>query len=115
MYNIWLKLVGLSGASAVAFGAAGAHLLLKKDENLKDIWKTANFYHLIHTCALAYVATFARGKARNIAGSLFFGGMILYSGSIYAIVLTETRKPFSSFVPCGGMCLMAGWLALAFL
>jgi hypothetical protein len=42
MANHWYKITGVSGALAVALGAAGAHMLLKKEDHMKDIWKVRN-------------------------------------------------------------------------
>jgi hypothetical protein len=39
MNNVWFKLTGVSGALAVSLGAIGAHMILKKDESMKETWK----------------------------------------------------------------------------
>ena len=53
---------------------------------------------------------------KNIwAKSLFTAGMTMFSGSIYALVLDpQTFKPLGPVTPLGGMCLIGGWVALAF-
>lgn len=115
MTNVWIKITGVSGAAAVALGAIGAHALLKKDDTMKDTWRTANFYHFIHTCALGLTALHFTGRKRLIVGTLLSAGIILFSGSLYAIVIMNDRKPFASFAPFGGMSFIAAWIAIGFL
>jgi uncharacterized membrane protein YgdD (TMEM256/DUF423 family) len=116
MRNFFTIASGLSGALGVGAGALGAHAMLKKPETYRDVWKTANLYHMLHTCALAIVA-FAplSTRKRNICGSLFLTGILLFSGSCYTVAIMEERKPYSYPAPVGGMCLIAGWVALAVL
>jgi uncharacterized membrane protein YgdD (TMEM256/DUF423 family) len=132
MNNIWIKLTAISGSAAVALGAigvflivffryslitshAGAHAFMKKEDYFKDTWKTANYYHFMHTLALGLVSYHLVGNKRFIVGSLFVGGIILFSGSLYAIVLAGDKKPFAHIAPFGGIMFMLGWLALGFL
>ena len=111
--NIWVKVAGISGASAVLLGAYGAHALLKKDEHMRDTWKTASQYHLIHTVALAACAMHLSGKKRSYVCSLFTSGMVLFCGACYGIVLMNQRKPLNYFAPFGGILMTCGWLAFA--
>jgi uncharacterized membrane protein YgdD (TMEM256/DUF423 family) len=53
------------------------------------------------------------GKKRTVTCTLFLTGMILFCGTCYLIVFLDEKKPYSSVTPYGGMCLMAGWLAIA--
>ena len=93
--NTWQLLTGLSGASAVALGAIGAHALLKKPEAMRETWKTASLYHLVHTVALGLCSEFTFGRKKTICCSLFFTGIVLFSGSCYMVVIMETRQPYS--------------------
>ncbi|KAI2472511.1 hypothetical protein F4781DRAFT_341345 [Annulohypoxylon bovei var. microspora] len=101
------------GATAVCFGAFGAHGLKK---TISDPARLANFataahYQLIHSVALLVAAQ----NQNPISGVLFTSGMTLFSGSIYALVLDPARFRFLGPVtPLGGLCLIAGWAALAF-
>ena len=113
--SAWLKVAGISGVIAVGLGAMGAHAFKSRNENMKDSWKIASNYHLIHTLALAISATVFHGRKRNIVCSLFAGGILLFSGACYTIVIMDQRKPFNYFAPVGGVMMMAGWVAFAFL
>ncbi|KAI8626656.1 hypothetical protein F5Y19DRAFT_217239 [Xylariaceae sp. FL1651] len=103
------------GATAVCFGAFGAHGLKKV---VTDPAKLASFatgahYQLVHSVALL-VASHAAPENKLAAG-LFTAGMTMFSGSIYALVLDPARFRFLGPVtPLGGLCLIGGWVALAF-
>lgn len=113
--NVWVKIAGLSGASAVLLGAVGAHALLKSDENMKETWKTASQYHLIHTVALAISALHFTGRKRTYVCALFTSGMLFFSGACYGIVLLNQRKPLNYLAPVGGLLMTFGWVAFALL
>jgi len=105
--------VGLCGFVSVALGAFGAHALRPLLSSLAtvDIWSTASLYHLVHSGVLLCLAI-ARPAAR-VSFWLFFAGIVLFSGSLYLFALTGI-KAFTPMAPVGGVCLMGGWLALAF-
>ncbi|KAL6748479.1 hypothetical protein V8C86DRAFT_1149486 [Haematococcus lacustris] len=107
----WIHvLAGISGASAVALGAYGAHgFPASTDAYFLEVFKRANHYHLIHSGLLA-VAPLAR-RPTWVAG-LAAVGTLLFSGSCYAIALTQNRA-FAKAAPMGGLTLIAAWLALA--
>ena len=93
---------------AVALGAFGAHALRSTIENhgMLDAWNKAVLYHFIHAIALfvlAFLATANRG-----AWWLFFAGIILFSGSLYIMALTNVRW-LGAITPLGGLCFLAGW------
>jgi len=105
----------LYGASSVALGAFGAHGLKSRisDPSKIDNWKTAAQYQLIHSTALIFAEYAAPRNA--IAKSLFTAGMTMFSGSIYLLVLDpQTFRPLGPVTPLGGLCLIGGWVALAF-
>ncbi|KAI6088177.1 hypothetical protein F4821DRAFT_234790 [Hypoxylon rubiginosum] len=103
----------LYGASAVGFGAFGAHGLKK---TITDPARLANFataahYQLVHSAALLFAAQ----SGNPVSGLLFTAGMTMFSGSIYALVLDPARFKFLGPVtPLGGLCLIGGWIMLAF-
>ncbi|KAI1752807.1 hypothetical protein F4782DRAFT_115628 [Xylaria castorea] len=113
--NMYWTLGCIYGATAVGFGAFGAHALKKI---VTDPAKIASFatgahYQLIHSVALL-VATRAAPENKLAAG-LFTAGMTMFSGSIYALVLDPARFRFlGPITPLGGLCLIGGWAALAF-
>jgi uncharacterized membrane protein YgdD (TMEM256/DUF423 family) len=96
---------------AVALGAFGAHWLRSTIEahGLLDVWNKAVLYHLTHAVALLALAL--HGAANRGAWWLLFVGIFLFSGSLYAISLTNVR-PLGAITPFGGLCLLAGWLWL---
>jgi uncharacterized membrane protein YgdD (TMEM256/DUF423 family) len=74
---------------------------------------TASQYHLLHSVVLLALALFAAwsGKSIRVPASLFCAGILLFSGSIYLLVLTQQRW-LGPVTPLGGLCLIAGWLSL---
>ena len=111
---MWMIISAISGALAVAAGAFGAHGL--RDRVTADqlaAWSTATQYHLIHSAVLLALALYAlyADKSIRLPASLFLAGMLLFSGSIYLLVLTPWRW-LGPITPIGGLCLIAGWLSL---
>ena len=108
---LWWRLAGIAGALAVALGAFGAHgLQARVDATALGWWETAARYHLVHAVALGLVA--AHPATPRIAGWLFVGGILVFSGSLYAMTLTGVRG-LGAITPLGGLCLIGGWVALA--
>jgi uncharacterized membrane protein YgdD (TMEM256/DUF423 family) len=105
-------LVGLAGASAVLLGAFGAHALKDVlDATQRELWHTAVQYHFWHALALA-AATFVRAsKARRIATWAFALGIVMFSGSLYAMALGAPGW-VGIVTPLGGVAFIVGWLAL---
>ena len=97
---------------AVALGAFGAHALRATLEagQMTEIWKTAVFYHFIHGIALFALALW--GRRSNAVWWLFVAGIILFSGSLYLMALTNLRW-LGAITPLGGLCFLAGWAWLA--
>ncbi|HCN78591.1 MAG TPA: DUF423 domain-containing protein [Verrucomicrobiales bacterium] len=107
----------LLGFSAVLLGALGAHGPVH--EKLKaagglEHWQTALEYHLPHALLLAVLALCggAGGKCAAWAWRSIFAGVLLFSGSLYALALTQIGK-LGAVTPLGGLALMLGWLLLA--
>lgn len=97
-----------SGAASVFLGAYGAHGMLDKFSP-KDIgiWQTGVQYQFLHTLALLYAS-----KVSATASVLFAIGIVIFSGSLYGIVLTGKRQ-LGAVTPIGGIALAAGWATLA--
>lgn len=111
---MWIQVAAVSGVLAVVTGAFGAHGL--KDRLTPDqlaSWATASQYHLIHSVALLALALFAAssGKSIRLPASLFSTGIVLFSGSIYLLLLTKMRW-LGPITPIGGLILILGWLSL---
>ena len=108
-----VRLAGILGFVGVAFGAFGAHFLRGRvGESLIEVWKTGVLYHLVHAVALlALAALGARaGRIRIVAG-LFLAGILVFSGSLYLLVLTGERR-LGAVTPLGGVAFLLGWLVL---
>ena len=84
-------------------------------EPLLLIYETAVRYQMYHALALVALGALAGRlppRAITVSGSLFTLGILLFSGSLYLLVLTGTW-PLGIFTPIGGSCFIAGWLWLA--
>ncbi len=111
---MWISVAAISGALAVVAGAFGAHGLKARLEPAQlDSWVTATQYHLLHSVVLLALALFAAHSGRSIRlpAGLFSAGMLLFSGSIYLLVLTKLRW-LGPVTPIGGLLLILGWLSL---
>jgi uncharacterized membrane protein YgdD (TMEM256/DUF423 family) len=111
----------LLAALAVALGAFGAHGLKKiADEQSVEVFKTGVQYQFYHALALMLTAILADkllSKAIKWAGYAFIAGIILFSGSLYAITTFKTMpaevpKFIGPITPLGGLSFIVGWLFL---
>ena len=104
------------GFSGVALGAFGAHALAAViDADSLPTWKTAVQYQLLHAAALlglvALQSRSAPSALLNWCGWLFLLGAVLFSGSLYALVLDGPRW-LGPVTPLGGLAFLSGWLLL---
>lgn len=105
-------LAGFAGASAVMLGAFGAHALRGVlDERGTELWHTAMNYHFWHALAWCLALFFLDAPHRRRAITAFAIGIVLFSGSLYALALGAPRW-FGAITPLGGVALIAGWLLL---
>jgi uncharacterized membrane protein YgdD (TMEM256/DUF423 family) len=105
-------LAGLMGASAVMLGAFGAHALRDVlDARGIELWHTAVQYHFGHALALAVAALLPPGASRRCALVAFAIGVVLFSGSLYALALGAPRW-CGAITPLGGVAFIVGWIAL---
>ena len=105
-----------AGALGVVLGAFGAHALRGSIEpRLIETFQTAVQYQLIHALALLLVSLtigwLGQSQSLEISAYAFMAGIVLFSGSLYGLVLTE-MKWLGPVTPLGGLCLIVGWLAL---
>ena len=110
-----LFLAGFLGVTGVAAGAFGAHALgASVTPERLAVWETAAQYHLIHAVVLLVLATRTTGAVALerwvVAG--FTLGVLLFSFSLYALVLTDVSR-FAMITPVGGSLLMLSWLAIS--
>lgn len=120
----WLVIVaGVSGALAVLLGAFAAHgleafLAAQQMEAELVAKRVGQFdvgarYHLIHSVGLFALAAFGDGSKRWLAASsLMIAGIVLFSGSLYVLVLTNTPM-WGAVTPLGGLSWIASWLLIA--
>ena len=112
---IWTKLASLFMAVGIALGAFGAHALRAKlTGSQMDIYKTASFYHLIHALGLfvvAWVSAQTQDPKILWAGVMMILGIVLFSGSLYALSITGL-KWLGAITPLGGICFIISWLII---
>ena len=113
----WLTVAALLGGFAVAAGAFGAHALEGKlSSHYLDVYQTAVQYQMYHALALLGIALL--GAVQPDASWLqpsawaFLVGIILFSGSLYALVFSGIRI-LGIITPIGGVAFLVGWVLLA--
>ncbi len=107
-----IRIAAIMGFLAVALGAFGAHgleKLLKANERV-ETWHTAVFYHFIHAVMLFVLAQ--RQPLRVGPWWSFLIGIVIFSGSLYLLAVTNVSK-LGMITPIGGVCFLVGWLWLA--
>ena len=116
-----LVLGGMFALIAVMAGAFGAHGLRGTvSPRGLEVFQTAVTYQMTHSLALILVAILsglgiAGGPGRKLlsTGAGFFtAGIVLFSGSLYLLVLTPMTWP-GPVTPLGGVCFMVGWALLS--
>jgi uncharacterized membrane protein YgdD (TMEM256/DUF423 family) len=107
-----LRIAAIFGFLAVALGAFGAHGLKTTLElnGTLAIWQTAALYHLVHAVVLLVLAQ--RDAPPRASVLLFAAGIVVFSGSLYLLAVTNV-KWLGAITPLGGLSLLAGWLSLA--
>ena len=112
-----LRLGAALAAAGVALGAFGAHGLrsIVTPERLA-VFETGVRYHVVHALAVIAAAWAAHAAPQAAgprwAGALFVLGVLLFSGSLYLLVLTGVTT-WGAVTPLGGLAFIAGWIALA--
>jgi uncharacterized membrane protein YgdD (TMEM256/DUF423 family) len=117
MIRIWLAVAGLGGLASVIAGALSAHLAA--DARVAELLRIGALYGMVHAAALIAVIALAQGReprrgAAAVAGWSFALGIVLFSGSLFALAATEAAW-LGRVTPFGGGLLMLGWLALTIL
>jgi len=117
MARKFLFMAAISGLLAVILGAFGAHALEARLPAGHLIWwqKAVN-YQGLHTLALLGAGLLALHHPSRVlmyAGGLFLIGILLFSGSLYLLTLTDLRG-LGLVTPFGGTAFIAGWGCLAF-
>jgi uncharacterized membrane protein YgdD (TMEM256/DUF423 family) len=115
MLRSFLLLAAFFGFTGVGLGAFAAHGLKNRlSVDHLAVFHTGVTYQLIHTLALLAVAILSTqmpGRLITWAGVSFCVGIILFSGSLYALTLSGTGI-LGIITPFGGLAFLAGWLCL---
>ena len=117
MDRTFLLLGAILGFLGVALGAFGAHGLRSRlSPDMLAVFETGVRYQMYHVFALLIVSAAIGhlGSARLLlmAGWFFFAGILIFSGSLYALALTSTGV-LGAITPLGGLSLLVGWACLA--
>ncbi|WP_068785303.1 DUF423 domain-containing protein [Paenibacillus phocaensis] len=112
--TLLLTLGGILMFLAVALGAFGAHALKNRlTEDRQKTYQTGVQYHIAHGLGLILLglaaAQFENETQILLAGWFLVAGILLFSGSLYALSLTGIRK-LGAITPLGGVCFLAGWV-----
>jgi uncharacterized membrane protein YgdD (TMEM256/DUF423 family) len=107
------------GVAAGAFGAHGLSGYFDRNPGLAETFETAVRYQMIHSLALFVAAwsaeqwpgAYTSGLGIFWAGYLFAIGIVVFSGSLYALVFTKLSS-FGAITPVGGLAFLAGWICL---
>jgi uncharacterized membrane protein YgdD (TMEM256/DUF423 family) len=132
--NRWLILGAVFGGLSVGLGAFAAHgldkVFVEKYSGMeRDVagervplarkflndFKTGAEYQMYHSLALIAVGLIAQRRASRflcLAGGSFTLGIVLFSGSLYALTLTGVTK-WGMVTPVGGVAFLVGWTSLA--
>jgi uncharacterized membrane protein YgdD (TMEM256/DUF423 family) len=118
MQKNFLLVAAILGFLGVAFGAFGTHGLRGRvSPEMLSVFEIGVRYQMYHVFALVAVATamrqFGRARLLYVAGWSFVAGILIFSGSLYALALTGMGM-FGAITPIGGVGLLIGWACLAF-
>jgi len=109
----FMLLGAIFGLLAVTLGAFGAHALKARlPESLLATYEVGVRYQMYHALALfvvAWLVSTGQFRGIHIAGWLFTAGILIFSGSLYALALSGLRM-LGAITPIGGVCFLAGWL-----
>ena len=114
--TLWLRLIAISGALSVMFGAFGAHGLEDRlSASYLDTFNTAVRYQILHTLALLGIICLpdhlVELRTLHWVAISFAAGVLLFSGSLYLLVLFDIPS-LGVITPIGGAALIFGWVLL---
>lgn len=115
--NRYIPIGAVAAMLAVAIGAFGAHALEDTlSEHYMEVFETGVQYHMAHALGILLVgALFDRLPSAKLAlwaGRLLTAGIVLFSGSLYVLAVSEI-KALGAITPLGGVAFIAGWICLA--
>ena len=116
MDRLFFALGSLAAFVGVALGAFAAHGLKSRlDPAMLATFEIGVRYQMYHALALlgvAWACTKWPGAWVNASGWLFVAGIVVFSGTLYALALTGVRW-LGAITPIGGLAFLVGWLCLA--
>ena len=118
MVRAFLAIAAVLGGTSVAAGAFGSHALKSRlSDRALEIFDIGTRYQMYHALALLLVALLLLQSAATqslliAAGIAFIVGVLIFSGSLYALSLTGVTW-LGAIAPLGGVALMVGWGCLA--
>lgn len=106
-------IAAIFGFLCVAIGAFGRHAV--SDPGARELIAIGAQYHFMHTMAAVATISFCNWGAlkARVAAPFFFVGIVLFSGSLYAMALGAPRW-LGAITPVGGVAFLIGWLLLAY-
>ena len=115
--QLFVMIGSLNALLGVGLGAFGAHGLKSRvTPEMLTVWQTAVQYHLVHALGLLLIGILAQLLPETVmvrqAGWALLLGVVLFSGSLYLMVLTGVRM-LGAITPLGGLAFLAGWGLLA--
>ena len=117
MTNLIIAFGAFNAFLAVAAGAFAAHGLKEVlTPEYLAVFKTAADYQLLHGIGMILIGSLSKGKIDQclfVSALFMFIGIILFSGSLYTLVLSDT-KWLGMITPIGGVCFLIAWLTLGF-
>lgn len=113
---LFLRIAAVLGGLGVAIGAFGAHGLKQRlsDPELLAVFETGVRYHFYHTLALLAMTAISGlwvSRWATVAGWAFVLGVVIFSGSLYVLALTNLRM-LGAVTPIGGVAFIVGWACL---
>jgi uncharacterized membrane protein YgdD (TMEM256/DUF423 family) len=115
--NKYTKIGAFAAMLSVVFGAFGAHMLEDSlTADALDVYETAVQYHMFHSIGILLIALLMdrlpSQKLAVWAARLLLIGIVLFSGSLYALALSD-EKILGAITPLGGVAFIAGWICMA--
>ncbi len=115
----WSAIAAILMGLAVGIGAFGAHGLKGRlDEYSMGVYEKAVLYHFFHALGLMIVSLMPRLGALSQSAAtwicgLLLAGIVLFSGSLYALAISGV-KTLGAITPLGGLAFLAAWFMLAY-
>lgn len=117
MQKKWIIVGAITAMLGVMVGAFGAHALrpILEANGRLETFETAVKYHFYHALGLLIIGILGnmiQDKWLEYAGIAMFGGMIIFSGSLYLLCLTNITI-LGAITPIGGVGMIVGWALVA--